>query len=170
MRTKFLFISCLVVIALLATFSVIRAQGARIRDEETDQVVEAGPISVLAPVGPGFTYQGQLKNNGSLVNLSCDFKFSLYDSLTGPGQIGVTQTSANVPVVNGIFTVILNQASEFGSLPFDGAERYLAISVRCPTGAGSYTALTPRQRLSAAPYAFSLKPEAVISDSVTGSD
>lgn len=168
MRTKFLFIICLVLIALLATFSVIRAEEARTQSVVTDQDVAAAPVSQLTTVGSGFTYQGQLKNNSSPVNGNCDFKFCLYDSLNGPGQIGATQTSANVTVVSGVFTVMLNQSSEFGSTPFDGAERYLAITVRCPSGAGVYTDLTPRQRLSAAPYAFSLKPEAMISDGATG--
>ena len=106
-------------------------------------MLAGSPVSLLTTVGSGFTYQGQLKNNGSPVNGNCDFQFKLYDSLNGPGQIGATETSANVSVVNGIFTVLLNQSNEFGSTPFDGGERYLAISVRCPSGAGVYTSPDP---------------------------
>jgi hypothetical protein len=63
--------------------------------------------------------------------------------------------------------VALNSGGEFGPA-FTGDERFLAIAVRCPAGSGSYTPLTPRQRLNAAPYALSLKPEAEISADVSG--
>ncbi|MGB9873233.1 MAG: hypothetical protein ACPLYD_16450, partial [Anaerolineae bacterium] len=44
-----------------------------------------------------------------------------------------------------------------------GDARWLAIAVRCPAGSGSYQPLTPRQALTAAPYALSLRPGAVVS-------
>ena len=118
------------------------------------------------PVGTGFTYQGQLKNNSSLVNGSCDFLFSLWDQ-SGSGappsgglQVGDTLTQTNVPVTNGLFNVVL----DFGGYAFQGNARWLQIAVRCPTGsATSYTVLSPRQPLWATPYALSLMPGAVIS-------
>jgi hypothetical protein len=39
--------------------------------------------------------------------------------------------------------------------------------VRCPAGSGSYTNLSPRQALTAAPYALSLRPGAVVSGGST---
>lgn len=36
--------------------------------------------------------------------------------------------------------------------------------MRCPPGSGSHTTLSPRQGLTAAPYALSLRPGAIVSD------
>jgi len=56
-------------------------------------------------------------------------------------------------VSNGLFTVPL----DFGSAAFTGDARWLEVAVRCPAGSGSYTTLTPRQPLTAAPYALYAK-------------
>jgi hypothetical protein len=54
--------------------------------------------------------------------------------------------------MNGLFTVVI----DFGGGAFNGAARWLEIGVRCPAGSGSYTTLSPRQALRAAPYALAL--------------
>src|SRR5205807_7633587 len=59
-----------------------------------------------------------------------------------------TLTLNVVPVSAGIFTVTL----DFGANAFPGANRFLDISAR-PTGAGAFTPLTPRQPITATPYA-----------------
>jgi hypothetical protein len=107
-------------------------------------------IVQAAPLGTVFTYQGRLNLNGSPVNDSCDFAFSLWDDggsgqpPTGGNQIGSTLTfdgqggsPAPISVANGLFTVEL----DFGPSAFDGDERFLEIKVRCPTGVGGYTTL-----------------------------
>ena len=81
-------------------------------------------------------------------------------------QMGAAQTVSSVPVENGRFTIILNAGGEFGAQAFNGQRRWLEIAVRCPAGSGTYTTLQPRQMLSAAPYAHSLAPGALISGSV----
>jgi hypothetical protein len=112
------------------------------------------------PPAPGalltnaFTYQGLLQLNGQPVATPCDFKFSLWDSLSGGAQIGATQTVTALTVTAGRFTATLNGAAQFGANPFDGSARWLGIEVRCPAGGGSYILLTPRQELTAAPYAL----------------
>jgi hypothetical protein len=169
MRLRLLLIISLVSLALLASFSVVVAQERGTPGGATDNGGAVQPVFPLAPVGSGFTYQGQLKNGGNPVNGTCDLQFRLFDALAGGAQVGATQTIPAVSLVNGVFTVVLNSGSEFGPA-FTGEERFLAIAVRCPAGGGSYTPLTPRQRLSAAPYAFSLKPEAVINGAATGSE
>jgi hypothetical protein len=119
-----------------------------------------------APVGDTFTYQGQLKQNGAPVNGTCDFQFSLWDSLAGVTQVGSTQALNNVSVTNGHFTV---QLGSFAWNAFTGSARWLGIAVRCPAGGGgSFTPLTPRQPLTATPYALSLKPGTQISGYVNG--
>ncbi|HEX9441206.1 MAG TPA: hypothetical protein VF909_16090, partial [Roseiflexaceae bacterium] len=101
-------------------------------------------------LGTAFTYQGQLKNAGGPVNGACDFQFALFDAPTGVNQIGATQPVNGLSVSNGLFTVAL----DFGASAFTGQARWLQIAVRCPAGSGIYTTLTPRQALTAAPYAL----------------
>lgn len=103
-----------------------------------------------APLSTGFTYQGQLMQSGSPVNGTCDFRFSLWDAASLGTQIGSTQTILGVTVSNGLFTVQL----DFGASAFSGDARWLEIAARYPAGSGSYTTLTPRQPLTAAPYAL----------------
>jgi hypothetical protein len=110
------------------------------------------------------SYQGQLKKDGSPVNGTCDFQFSLYDAASGGTQVGSTQTKTGVSVTNGLFTI---PDLDFGTNAFQGDARYLEIAVRCPAGSGSYTTLSPRQALTAAPYALGLRPGAQVVGSVT---
>src|SRR5437870_6131802 len=95
-----------------------------------------------------FTYQGRLTDGGTAANGNYDLQFVLFDSLSGGAQVGSTQTINTVAVSNGVFTVSL----DFGANAFNGANRFLEISAR-PTGAGSFTLLTPRQQITATPYA-----------------
>jgi hypothetical protein len=95
-----------------------------------------------------FTYQGKFTDTGSAANGNYDLQFALFDSPTSGTQISTTQTLASVSVSAGIFTVSL----DFGANAFNGASRYLEIGAR-PAGAGSFTLLTPRQPITATPYA-----------------
>lgn len=106
-----------------------------------------------APLGAGFTYQGRLEDAGGPVTAACDFQFGLWDAVTGPAQLGVTHELLDVAVTGGLFTVALNDAGQFGANAFSGEARWLEVAVRCPAGGGAYAALTPRQPLTAAPYA-----------------
>ncbi len=117
--------------------------------------------AAAAPVGTTFTYQGELTDNGSPANGAYDFQFLLYDALGGGSQVGATVTVADLSVSEGLFTAAL----DFGSV-FDGTALWLEIGVREGASTGAYTALTPRQPLTGAPYALSLRPGAWI----TGSD
>ena len=103
-------------------------------------------------VGTSFTYQGRLELDGSAVNDTCDFQVSLWDAVNAGTHIGSIQAKTNVAVSDGYFTVQL----DFGGGAFNGEARWLAIAVRCPADSGSYTDLTPRQALTAAPYALAL--------------
>jgi hypothetical protein len=96
----------------------------------------------------GFTYQGRLTDGGTAANGNYDLQFALWDSLSNGTQVGSTQTLNTVAVSNGVFTVSL----EFGANAFPGANRFLEISAR-PSGAGSFTLLTPRQPITSTPYA-----------------
>lgn len=113
-------------------------------------------ISAQVVLGSSFTYQGRISQGGTPVDGTCtSLAFSLYDQLTSGTQIGSTQTKNNVTVNDGYFSVEL----DFGSNAFTGEERYLEIAANC--GAGTET-LSPRQKITATPYALSLRPGATI--------
>ena len=145
--------------SLLAVVLLVLAVGPG-QAQEADPQGEAG---MQAALGTAFTYQGQLRSGGSPVNGNCDFQFSLWDAVSGGSQVGATQSRANVSVSEGFFTI---PDLDFGSV-FSGDARWLQIAVRCPAGSGGYTGLSPRQALTAAPYALSLRPGAVVSGGST---
>ncbi|MCR4406565.1 MAG: hypothetical protein NUW24_06550 [Anaerolineae bacterium] len=159
MKTQTL-ITILVVLALslVLSRSLITAQGPEPPVSPRVGGTEGG--SIQATLGTAFTYQGQLKQSGSPVNGNCDFQFSLYDAASNGSQIGSTQSKADVSVSNGLFTI---PDLDFGSSAFTGDARWLQVAVRCPTGSGMYTNLSPRQAITAAPYALGLRPGASIS-------
>src|SRR5947209_4723934 len=99
--------------------------------------------------GSSFTYQGRLTDGGAAANGIYDLQFVLFDSASSGAQIGSTQTLNSVLVSAGVFSVTL----DFGANSFNGANRFLEISAR-PSGAGSFTLLTPRQQVTATPYAI----------------
>ena len=96
----------------------------------------------------GFNYQGRLTDGGMPANGNYDLQFALFDAADGTNQIGQTKIVSSVPVSAGIFTVTL----DFGANAFSGANRFLEISAR-PSGAGSFSLLTPRQPITSTPYA-----------------
>jgi len=114
-------------------------------------LLAAGVVTRAAALSNAFTYQGQLNQMESPTDGSCDLRFDLFDAAISGNQIGTTQTASGVSIDNGLFTVPL----DFGSSAFAGADRWLQIAVRCPAGAGNFSApLTPRQQLTATPYAL----------------
>ena len=128
MKTRYL-LSMLVLLALL-----FGTAGASAR-----------PLNAV--VGTSFTYQGKLTDGGSPANGTYDFEFSLFNDPSAGGQVGGTVTQSGVTVTAGLFTVQL----DFGNV-FDGTALWLDIGVR-PVGGSGYTALTPRQALTATPFA-----------------
>lgn len=148
MKTRQLTRSILIVSLLLALLvSTGQAQGPR-----TDPAsAVSAPDTPQAALGSGFTYQGLLNKDGSPATGRCDFTFSLWNAASGGSQVGSSVTQTNIAVTAGTFTVEL----DFGDAPYlTGEARWLQVAVRCPTGSGSYTTLTPRQPLTAAPFAL----------------
>ncbi len=124
----------------------------------------AAPASpdAASPLGTTFTYQGQLKRQGSPYEGICDLQFSLWDQLAGGSQQGNFLLAVGVQVAAGQFTVRL----DFGNL-FTGDARWLETAVKC-SGDGEYTILVPRQPLDAVPYALGLRPGAQAKGSLAG--
>ncbi len=158
-----LVVGCLSSVLVNAIFWRSVPANAQTPVETTPAAEELGSSSILPQGGGGpgmvqsyFTYQGYLKKNGVPVNGNCDMQFKLYDSSLDTGfQLGDTWSLPNTHVTNGVFTVVL----DFGDR-FDGYSRYLETLVSCPAGASPIYTTLPRQVLSAAPYAQSLRPGA----------
>jgi len=96
-----------------------------------------------------FTYQGRLNDGNAPASGSYDLSFSVWNTASGPAQLGGTLTTNGVAVSNGLFTVTL----DFGAGVFTGPDRWLEIGVRS-NGAGAFFTLAPRQALTPSPYAI----------------
>ncbi len=99
--------------------------------------------------GTEFTYQGRLQDDTAPAEGLYDFEFRLHDNLSGGNPVGSLVTLADIPVEHGVFTVQL----DFGPGMFAGQARWLSVAVREGASSGNYELLTPRQPLSATPYA-----------------
>jgi hypothetical protein len=102
-----------------------------------------------APIGTTFTYQGRLIDNNVAAEGEYDFQFRLFDSDAGGSQVGSDVSIVDVNVIDGYFTIEL----DFGSV-FTGEARWLEISVRDGDSTGDFTTLSPRQKITAVPYAI----------------
>jgi hypothetical protein len=116
-------------------------------------------ITLLATTTSDFTYQGRLTNalGQPVPNGTYAMTFRLYDLATAATPLATAV--ANPTVTNGLFVVNL---SGFAS-HVDGKDLYIGVQV------GGDPELSPRQRIAPVPYALSLRPGAVISDSITSS-
>jgi lysophospholipase L1-like esterase len=107
-------------------------------------------VQTSSAQGSAFTYQGRLSSNGNPVNGVFDLRFALYDSPSNTtGLVSGPVTNSAVPVAGGLFATTL----DFGAVAFGGADRWLEISVGTG-GLANFTTLTPRQKLTPAPYAI----------------
>ncbi len=136
---------------LLVVMSAVGLVGAQSRSSVSSPagINAVSSVNTVAStnVSTTFTYQGQLKNNGNAVTGACNMAFRLYNDPAAGNQIGNPITLTSVPITNGLFTVGLN----FGSNVFTGTALWLGSMVDCNSG---YSTLSPRQALTAAPYAL----------------
>jgi hypothetical protein len=100
-----------------------------------------------ANYGWTFTFQGELKKEGTPVNGTANLDFKLFDAAAAGTQVGPTITMAATPVTNGVLTVDLDFTNG-GVIAgvFDGNDRWLEIVVEGTT-------LTPRRQIHATPHA-----------------
>ena len=154
MRSRLPTILLAINLLLMVSLSGAAAQGAP----------PGRPGPQATPLGTSFTYQGQLSNSAGPVSGSCDFQFSLWDAASAGSQVGATVAANAVTVSNGLFMVTL----DFGASPFGGEARWLLIAVRCPAGSGAFAQLSPRQALTAAPYALTSRSTGAIQGRAIG--
>ena len=108
----------------------------------------AGAPAWSTSVGSAFTYQGNLNFNGSPASGNFDFQFALYTEASGGTAVDtITQTSQTV--TDGLISTSL----DYTEVPFNGQALWIEVRVR-PAGSGTYTILTPRQAITATPYAL----------------
>ena len=103
-----------------------------------------------APLNSKITYQGSFEDAGQPADGGFDFRFRLFDALSGGTQVGPEVEKLGITVNHGLFDVAL----DFGFAPFMMDEAlWLEIDVRDPS-AGGYVTLAPRQPLRPAPFSM----------------
>lgn len=118
----------------------------------------------VAGLYPQVTYQGRLTDqSGNPLDGQVRLRFSLYHADTG--GTAIYAESDTVQVTDGLFDTVVGPATVTAGLsPKDLAE---PLWMEVQVSNGTYTeTLTPRQRLYGAPYAFTLMPGAVISQTM----
>ncbi|HNX49532.1 MAG TPA: hypothetical protein PLS53_00905 [Thermoanaerobaculaceae bacterium] len=123
--------------------------------------------TAAVPMPQGFTYQGQLQSGSAPYTGTCNMQFQLYSADLGGSPIATYTAPSPVTVTDGLFTTYV----DFGTLRFTGDQRYMEAQVSCPYAASpTYTTLSPRTALVAAPYASGLVPRSAMICNSAGSD
>ena len=144
----------IVVVALSVAVGLVMAQGPGDGEAAQVQVADVG----LAAVANVIPVQGRLTDaSGSPVNGARVMVFSIYD--VSAGGVALCSDSDTVNVVNGLFTASMNFCA---ADDVNGRQLYLGIRVDADPE------MTPRQDIYPVPYAFSLRPGAIISDTLAG--
>lgn len=117
------------------------------------------PAHLLADSPDSINYQGKLAdNNGNPLTGNYPMTFEVYSAASGGTFLyGDDRTTNLVPVTNGIFNVLVGTGTAMGGTTYtnirqaaqSGTSIYLQVRV-------SGTALLPRQRLVASPYALAV--------------
>ncbi len=118
----------------------------------------ANPVRALPPAPTGASAQGgvTVPYSGSLADETgqpvadgaYDFAFALYEAQSG-GEPLWTEVQEDVMVQDGAFTALLGGVDAIPVDVLSGGARWLEVAVRGP-GEVEFTALAPRQELSAA--------------------
>ncbi len=118
------------------------------------------PVQEPDPTGVTIPYPGRLAADAGqpVADGAYDFTFALYDAETD-GEPLWSEVQEGVAVQEGAFNVLLGSVNGIPVETLNGSERWLAVGVRGP-GESDFTALTPRQRLSAASRVAPASPAA----------
>ena len=106
-------------------------------------------LSTLHAQSSAFTYQGRLADGANAASGVYDLRFTIYETSGGSTVVAGPVTNSAAAVSNGLFTATLDP----GPGVFTGAERWLEIAVRT-NSASLFTILSPRQKITATPYAI----------------
>ena len=115
-------------------------------------VMMAGAMAQATSVPPLVNYQGMLADaDGKPLTGTKKVEFNLYDAATGGNKVWGPQVFGSVPLVNGMFNVILGTTDTEGrsiAEAFGGKDRYLGIKV------DDGSELAPRQQILSTPFAI----------------
>jgi hypothetical protein len=109
--------------------------------------------AVAAPVGTGFTYQGELKVSGTPANAAFDFEFALFDVATGD----VALAHAGARGHSGQRGPVYPRARLHRGAVRAGRAYWLEVRVRDGASTGLFETLLPRQKITPAPYALNAR-------------
>jgi len=156
MKERRILISVLALGLLLAlAVGLSQAQGP---EPPEGDVRPQGETGVTADVSAVIPIQGRLTDaNGNPLNGTYSIRFRLYDA-TSDGSV-VCEDTNSVEVTNGLFNSEIGGSCD--SSDIDGRQLYLGIKV------GTDDEMVPRQAIYPVPYAFSLRPGAVISETTS---
>jgi hypothetical protein len=155
----------IIVVISLILLGIARGAGANSTREGATPPVQGGngPEASVA-VAPLLQYQARLTNPStgqSVADGSYSVVFSLYSAASGGSPVW-TETKS-VAVANGLFNTALGDATALSPALFNGQALWLGVKV------GSDAESTPRQQILPTAYALSLRPGAVINDSIYSS-
>ncbi len=97
-----------------------------------------------------FVYKGILAEEGIPLIGIYDFEFNLYDEPEYGTLLALPVTIEDIEVIDGHYTAEL----DFGSGLFNGEPRWLEIWSRPANSTDDFVTLSPRQKISAVPYAL----------------
>jgi len=137
-----------VLIALALLTQLTQAQGP------VGNVQPQGPAGVTANLSDMIPIQGRLTNaSGSPLNGTYTMNFRVYTSTTGGSSLCENLTKS-ISVTNGLFNSTLDLCDAANAI--EGDQLYLGVQV------GADPEMTLRQPIYAVPYAYTVKPGAVI--------
>jgi hypothetical protein len=136
-------------LSLLALVSLVSAQTG---DPNDDDNQANSPEAVAAIVDDVVQVQGRLTNaSGRPISGTHTVKATIYDASAG-GSARCTDTDT-VSVANGLFTMAMDFCT---ASDFNGDQLWLGVQV------DSDPEMTPRQAIYAVPYAWALRPGAIV--------
>lgn len=133
-------------------------------------------------VNQQITFQGKLTDTNSynVANGTYYLKLTIYDAASGGSCVYSASstcaavTSTAITVTNGIFSINLGDTSaNLAAMPatlFNNPALYLGITICSGPGTGCDSEMTPRKRITAAPYAFNADYLGGVTTSTAGGD
>lgn len=151
-----IFISMVAVVVLALAVGLTRAQGPEPPGEGVGPQEETGIAAALDDVIP---IQGRLTDASgkSVPDGNYSITASIYN--VSSGGTALCSDTDTVAVTNGLFNMSIDYCT---SAHINGQQLYLGIKV------GTDAEMTPRRAIYSVPYAWSLRPGAVISDTRDG--
>jgi len=156
MKGKWTLFGSLATVLLLAlAVGLSQAQGP---EPPEGGVQPQGEVSIEAAVSNKIPIQGRLTDaSGNPLNGNYSITASIYN--VSSGGTALCSKTQSVSVSGGLFDMTIDNCT---SAQINGQQLYLGIKV------GSDAEMIPRQAIYPVPYAWSLRPGAVISDTTDG--